>query len=366
MWSWALCLRRRDPGGCSGSTSRPARPPSMRPGAHRRDRPPARTRRTASRSGCRRTRPAPRPARRARGFHAAQPRRQAVGEQLGRAEGEEDAGREHGVDEAEGVAQHDPPPAVALLGDELIVGVGRDVRHPLGVAGDGDEPGVGRDGALEPLLGRASEACRVVLIQHDADRQPFLERDAPAPPPASPRAMRTCPGASSQRKPSKWAKCATSLRGPSRAGIASTRAAWRARPVASTMRWGGRSASAGAAARVSGASASSADVAGEVTGCSRARTRTCRTPAATARASKAASNWGRGMLYAYGKTAGAKRLNVILTRSVGRPDEGHARLDPAERGCLPLEAKTLQDRDDRGDERFPDEQVRDAGRRRRA
>ena len=70
---------------------------------------------------------------------------------------------------------------MATLGDQLVVGVGRHVRHPASAADDEREPGVGRDRALEPLFRRPPELRRVVLAKHDADGEPLLEWNTPAP-----------------------------------------------------------------------------------------------------------------------------------------------------------------------------------------
>ena len=177
--------------------------------------------------------------------------------------------------------------------------------------------------------------------------------------PAAPRAISTCPGGSSQRKPSKCAKCATSLRGPSRAGIPSARATWRARPVASTMRSGCRSARPGAAASVSGASSSSAPVSASVPACSCAR---------AARGDAGGDRLGEQRLVearardvvGVGEDGRREAVERDADAVVSGPDEGHAGLDAAEARRLFLDPELPEDRDHGGDERLADQQLRRA------
>ena len=53
--------------------------------------------------------------------------------------------------------------------------------HAPRSAGDGRERVVPRDRARQPFLGSAPETGRVVLAEHDPDREPVPKRNAPAP-----------------------------------------------------------------------------------------------------------------------------------------------------------------------------------------
>ena len=287
-----------------------------------------------------------------------EPRRQTVGQELGRAQREEHAGREHGIDEPERVSQHDPAGPVAALGDELVVGVGRHLRHALGVAGDGEEPGIGLDGALEPLLRSAPELGRVGLIQHDPDGETILKRDAPGP-----AAGLTARDEHLARHvvPAEVLEMGEMRDVLPRSELGADRQ--RARPLA------------GAAGGVDD------EVRGMLVHARRGGQRLGRERQLGARPVTVAgleAGSDRDVAHAGGERLGEQRLVEARARDVvgvrkhgrheaierhadpvgGRPDERDAGLDPAEAGRLLFEAELSQDRHDSGDERFPDEQGR--------
>ena len=191
------------------------------------------------------------------------------------------------------------------------------------------QPGVGRDRASSRSSGRAPEARgvrRPSTMPIDSRSLSGMHQIQPA----SPRPMSTCPGASSQRKPSKWAKCATSLRGPRSASMPSTRAACRARPVASTMRSGWRPPSDGAAASVSGASTSSRLAAPRAPAPARARATHARDAAATAHGGEGLVEVRARDVVGVGEHAGREAREREAEAVGRRPDERHARLHAAE------------------------------------
>ena len=70
---------------------------------------------------------------------------------------------------------------MAALGNELVVGIGGDLREAAAVPAGGGEQGIAIDDSLEPFLGRRAKLRGVVLVHHHADGKAVAQRDAPAP-----------------------------------------------------------------------------------------------------------------------------------------------------------------------------------------
>ena len=79
----------------------------------------------------------------------------------------EEAGGEHGIDEAEGISQHEPALAVGLVADELVVGVGHDVGDALGPGSFFAEEGLALDGLFKAFFRSVTKFLGGFLIKDE-------------------------------------------------------------------------------------------------------------------------------------------------------------------------------------------------------
>ena len=92
-----------------------------------------------------------------------------IGQLLGGGHGHAETGREHGIDEPEGVPHTDPAFAVTLIRDELVVRIGGHGRNAFALGAGISQRFVLVDHRLKLLLGGAAIFLCVFFIHDDAD-----------------------------------------------------------------------------------------------------------------------------------------------------------------------------------------------------
>ena len=102
-------------------------------------------------------------------------------EKNGRFHGDEESGRKHGVYKVKGITKHDPALAVAVLADELVVGVGHHVGDATRAGTFFGEEGLTLDGVLKAVRGGVAEKFCMILVGDYADGEFSLKGDALGP-----------------------------------------------------------------------------------------------------------------------------------------------------------------------------------------